>query len=226
MNISADLNTVSYSTTSTSDSSSSSTDLSSSDFMTLLIAQLENQDPLNPLEDTDMLAELAQFSNLEQLVSVNETLESLTELVTTQAVNSAVSYIGYDVTAEGDSISVSDGSASDITYTLESDAAEATADIYDSDDNLVASVSLTDLEEGDQTFTWDGLDSDGNQVEDGTYYVEISAYDENGDSISASTQCSGTVVGLTSVDGTTVFELDDGRYVSMANVSEVRSPYA
>ena len=85
----------------TTDSTTSSTDLSDTDFMTLLIAQLENQDPLNPMEDTDMLGELAQFSSLEQLTAVNETLESMAEAFNAQLVNSAVSFIGLDVRGRG-----------------------------------------------------------------------------------------------------------------------------
>lgn len=199
----------------------SSTDLSDTEFMTLLIAQLENQDPLDPLSNTDMLGQLAEFANLEQLTSMNSTLESMAEQFNAQIVNSAVSFIGLDVMAEGDTITKGDDGVSDITYTLSEEASTATAYIYDEDDGLVASVSLSDLEAGDHSFTWDGLDSDGNEMADGTYYVTIGASDADGDVMSVSTMCQGTVVGLTTQNGDTVFELDDGRYVDIMAVSRV-----
>lgn len=214
---------VSSATTTTTDSTSSS-DLSSTDFMTLLLAQLENQDPLNPMEDTEMLAELAQFSNLEQLVELNETMETVADTVSTMFVTSAVSFIGLEVTAEGNTITKGEDGTTDLTYTLEDTATTATAYIYNEDGDLVTSVELEELSEGEHTFDWDGLDDDGEELEDGIYSVSILAYDAESDSVSVSMECQGTVVGMTSLNGSAVYELDNGSYVDVMSISSVTSP--
>ena len=84
-------------------------------------------------------------------------------------------------------------------------------------------VSLTGLSEGDHEFTWDGVTADGTAA-DGAYTVEILAQDSAGEYYSVSTQIAGTVVGLSSENGNTVFVLDDGRTVSILGVSTVTNP--
>ncbi|GAB7079432.1 flagellar hook assembly protein FlgD [Megalodesulfovibrio paquesii] len=207
-----------------SSSSSSSSDLGSTDFLTLLIAQLEYQDPLNPMEDTEMLSELASFSQLEQLVAMNESLETMSSVLNASLVNSAVGFIGMEVKASGDTITKGDDGITSIGYSLDNDYANASAYIYDSDGELVDTVSLTGLSEGDHTFTWDGTTSDGSIAPDGTYTVEILAQDTDGEYYSVSTEVEGTVVGLSTVNGSTVFVLDDGRTVDILAVTDVSSP--
>ncbi len=210
----------------TSQTSNSYDSLSGSDFMLLLIAQLENQDPLNPMSDTDMLAELAQFSSLEQLTTMNQTLQTISDQFSVQTVNSALSFIGLDVVAAGNGISKGADGVSELYYTLPEDAASATANIYDEDGSLVTSVSLTDLTSGEHSFTWDGRDSFGAEAADSKYTVSIEARGQDGDLLTVSTLCKGTVVGLTTSNGSTVFELDDGRTVDIMAVTRVHSPSA
>ncbi len=176
------------------------------------------------MEDTDMLGELAQFSSLEQLTAVNETLESMAEAFNAQLVNSAVSFIGLDVVAEGDTITKGEDGVSDLTYTLGEDASAATAYLYDSEGNLVANISLDSLEAGDNTFSWDGTDGNGQELEDGTYTVSIVPLNADGEIIDVSTLCEGTVVGMTTQNGSTVLELDDGRYVDLMSITSVHTP--
>ncbi|TVM31851.1 flagellar hook capping protein [Oceanidesulfovibrio marinus] len=209
-----------YTTTST-DTATPSNELDDDAFMTLFIAQLENQDPLNPMDNTDMLAQLAQFTTVEQLSSMNENIASMLDQSNAQVINSAVSYIGLDVVAEGDQVSVGDDGVSPLYYTLSDDATEAMAYIYDEDGSLVDTVALSDLEKGEHTFQWNGLNSDDAQVAKGNYSVGIIALDDQGDFIPVSTLCQGTVVGMSAQNGTTVFELADGRTVNMMSVTDV-----
>lgn len=220
MDIESILQSSAYSSTS-ADTTSSSNELDDDAFMTLFIAQLENQDPLNPMDNTDMLAQLAQFSTVEQLSSMNENIATMVDQANAQVINSAVSYIGLDVVAEGDQVSVGDDGVSPLYYTLSDDATEAMAYIYDEDGSLVDTVALSDLSEGEHTFQWNGLDSDDNQVPDGNYSIGIVALDNEGDIISVSTLCQGTVVGMSAQNGSTVFQLDDGRTVNMMSVTDV-----
>ncbi|TVM15936.1 flagellar hook capping protein [Oceanidesulfovibrio indonesiensis] len=225
MDIESILQSTVYSSSSSS-STTSSTELSDDDFLTLFIAQLENQDPLNPMENTDMLAQLAQFSTVEQLTSMNQSIKTLVQQSNAQIINSAVSYIGMDVVAEGNTVSVSESVVSPLYYSLPEDADQAMAYIYNESGNIVDSVMLSELKAGDHTFQWDGLSSNGEQVPSGNYSVGIVAIDDLGDLISVSTLCQGNVVGMASQNGSTVFQLDDGRYVDMMSISQVYSPSA
>ena len=206
------------------DETTSSNELESDDFLTLLMAQLENQDPLNPVSDTDMLAELAQFSSVEQLTAMNESMDSLLDSVNALTVNSGISYLGMDVTAEGNTLSKSEDGCSTVYYTLPDDAASLTAYIYNEDGDLVANTTLSGLSAGEHEFVWDGTDYTGDEATDGNYYVAFAAYDSAGESLSVTSKVTGTITGITAESGSTCFQLDDGRLVSMTSISSVTQP--
>ena len=177
-----DATTYTNSAYSSSEDEESSSEISAEDFLELLVAQLENQDPLNPTDDAEMLAELAQMYTLEEMSTMNENLETMTSQLNLILVNSAVSFIGQEVIAEGDTITVDDTDISEITYTLDEDAVSGEVSIYDEDSNIVQTVTLTELEgETEHTFQWDGYDDDGNYVDDGTYTVSFTCYNEDGE---------------------------------------------
>lgn len=230
MSIESILNTSMYSTSNTAyanDSASTGTEeMDSNDFMTLFLAQLEYQDPLEPMDDTEMLSQLAEFSTLEELEAVNASLQELTDTTNAQLVNSAVSFLGMDVVAQGDSISKGQDGVSDITYTLDGATQAASAYIYDEGGALVDTVPLEALSTGEHTFTWDGLTEDGEEAPDGSYSVSILRQDEQGELYAVPTQCEGRVTGLTSQNGSTVLELGDGRQVDLLGVSQVNTPAA
>ena len=104
--------------------------------LTLLAAQLGHQDPLNPMEDKEFTAQLAQFSQLEQLTNINEGIGKMIDAGDRQEVLSAVSFIGKDVRAEGNVLSKSGDSVSDAYYTLESPVANIYVNIFDSWGNV------------------------------------------------------------------------------------------
>jgi len=111
--------------------------LGKEDFLKLLVEQLKNQDPLNPMESTEFTAQLAQFSSLEQLTNMNESLE-YSQLYQSSINNAqAVGFIGKTVKATGDSINVKDGISNQIQFDLARDAETVNIHIYDSSDNLV-----------------------------------------------------------------------------------------
>ena len=208
--------------TSSSSSSSSSTDTDYQDlFLTLLTTELQYQDPLDPLDDTDMVGQLAQISTLEQLSTMNESMESMVTLLQNQEIIQASSYLGKEVTAEGSDISKDGDSISIVTYTLGDDAATLYAHVLDEDGTILASVDLGAQDSGTHTFQWDGLDSDGNEVADGTYSIAFTAADSNGDSLVVSMSVSGTVNSVSIEDGNIILGLTDGREVNLFNVTNV-----
>ena len=215
----AALTTYASDTTSTSSSTTTSSayDLTSSDFMTLLLTQLENQDPTDP---TDMDQFTSQLCSLNQLQQATETNGYLEELVSSSSSSDAVSYIGKTITYEDDSLSVSDGTADALTFNLADDASDVTITIYDSDGDAVTSMSLSDVSSGTSTYSWDGTDSSGDTVEDGDYTYEVTATDSSGDSVTATTYSTASVTGLVYEDGTP-YLIADGEEISLDDVTGV-----
>ncbi len=120
--------------------------LGQNDFLTLLIAQLKNQDPLNPASNTEFIAQLAQFSSLEQMTLMNVNLEKSLEsnINMTEAVSNAmiINYFGKYVTAETDSFIYDGTSPVELRFDLDSVASWGTLQIIDESGNIITSVSL------------------------------------------------------------------------------------
>ena len=194
--------------------------LGKEDFLKLLVEQLKNQDPLNPMESTEFTAQLAQFSSLEQLTNMNESLK-YSQLYQSSINNAqAVNFIGKTVKATGDSISVKDGMSNQIQFDLARDAETVNIHIYDSSDNLVKTINCDSLSDGEQSIAWDGTNDDGETVSDGTYTFEVSAADAGGETIEASTYMTVVVTGVTFKEGNAYLLAGDIE-ISMNDVIEV-----
>lgn len=200
---------------------SPSRDLDKDDFLKLFMTQLENQDPLNPMDDKETLAQLAQFSSLEQLANLNSQMTKVAEAISGQQFQNATNYIGKSVLAGGNQIALKDKEATKITYTLPDDAASVNANIKDKDGNIVQTVKLGDKEAGEYDFTWKGKGFSGANMKDGNYTVEFTATNANGKAILVSSQVAGTVESVSMENGQVMLELEDGRSVALSNVYTV-----
>lgn len=198
--------------------------LGKDEFLQLLVTQLQHQDPLNPLDDKEFIAQLAQFSSLEQMNNIAAGIETLNTTLTKQDSLSAANYIGKDVVAEGNSVTKIDSSVTPLYFTLEDAASQVKINVYDGNGNIMKTETLNSMQAGEYNFTWDGLDYNGKQAANGQYSVYFAAEDANGDSVFVDTQVSGTIVGITkSADGT-YFKLSDGRTVSFDSISMISQP--
>ena len=190
-------------------------------FLQILVAQLTNQDPLNPLEDTEMTSQLAEFSSLEQLTSINTGIEDLTSTMEQRDLISAVNFIGKSVRAEGYNISKEGTEASTIYYGFGETVSEITLNIYDSEGDIIRTEDLGSKQAGSYEYVWDGLDDNGEELPDGIYSVGILGTDVDGGSVLVSTEVSGIVSGVVNDNGTNYLRLKDGRYLNYLNVTEV-----
>lgn len=190
-------------------------------FLTLLITELQYQDPTEPMKDEDFVAQLAQFSSLEQLTNISEGVDSLNTQQEQGQILDAVSFIGKSVLADGYQISKSGDQVTSCYYTLGDQAQEVYVNIYDQDNNLVQSVLLGAQQAGTYEFTWDGLNYQGSTEPDGVYTIGISAEGVNGEAVSVDTQVSGLVQGIDTSGDEPVLRLEDGREVGLFNVQEV-----
>ncbi len=169
-------------------------------FLTLLITQLKHQDPLNPLEGTEFTAQLAEFSSLEELFGLNQSLKDIQETLCNHQEDRLISYIGKTVKVKTNKISVDAGEIQGGSYTLEQ-RAEVTLFIYDSNGMEVRRVYSGKQEAGEHDLSWDGRNSGGHVVEDGTYTLEVEARDENGFPVPCDVYLTGEVSGVTYREG-------------------------
>lgn len=187
-------------------------DLGKSEFLTLLMAQIKNQDPLNPMENTDFTAQMAQFSSLEQLMSINNALTALQESAASSDNASAMMLIGKEVTAEGRSVEVSDGFASDIAFELPDAASGAVVKIENEYGEVVREIELGSLSPGEHKIQWNGKDDMGIPLENGTYTYSVVAQDPYGDQMEVSTYSKGKVTGVSFEDGVAYIHVGDMKF--------------
>lgn len=161
-------------------------------FLTLLLAQLKNQDPLNPMDGTEFSAQLAQFSSLEQLVNMNDKLGSMEKIQQGSNQLQALNLIGKEVEADGNSLSLKEGEMAKASFNV-GEWAECLVNIFNQDGKLVRQLELGGLEPGEHPFLWDGKDLSGNQMGEGSYPFEIVAVNARGDTLSVDTRIQGRV---------------------------------
>lgn len=202
------------------------TSLDQDAFLNILVAQLTHQDPLNPMEDTDMTSQLAQFSSLEQLTSINKGISTLNETMSQNDILTAVSFIGKEIKAEGYKVSLNEGNASTIYYGFGESVTSILMNIYDSEGAIVRTVELGSKEAGTYQYTWDGKNENNVLLPDGQYGVGIIGQDLDGGYVMVQTEIAGKVDGVVTENGTQFLRLEDGRYVNMLNVKEVVDPSA
>ena len=162
-------------------------------FLNLLITQLQNQDPLNPTDSTEFTAQLAQFSSLEQLGNVNDNLKQLQNFQASINNSQAVSLIGKEITASGNSLNYVDGQPAGCEFKLEGNASVAVVSVYDHTGQFVRSFENENLAAGPHTLYWDGTDQNGYPAEPGNYTFEVLAADASGNNIKTTTYFNGQV---------------------------------
>ena len=191
----------SYTAYETEDTTDTTT-LGKDDFLTLLCAQLENQNPLDPTDTSSFTDQLAQYTQVEELMNVNENLEAMIESSTEsdESTSNAMNYIGMQVTGEANTMTIEDGSVTSGFYTL-SEAAEVVIVVSDADGELVTTLSEGQQAAGSFLITWDGTDSAGDAVDEGTYTYAVMANPGSGYEEVSST-ITGTVDAVAYQNGT------------------------
>lgn len=208
--------------TSSSAADAESKKLGRDDFLTMFLAQLKNQDPLNPMEGTEFSSQLAQFSSLEQLFNVNDNLQSM---ITSQEDSSrlqAVEFIGKEITAAGDTLSLEEGKAVTGQFDLEA-AADCTVRILNEEGLTVKTIPMGYLGAGSQTFQWDGRDGAGNAMGSGVYTFQVAAMNSKGTAVNSETRLSGTVTGVNLESNPVNLYVGDIP-VAIGSIKDIRSP--
>ncbi|MBX6324200.1 MAG: flagellar hook assembly protein FlgD [Rhodospirillaceae bacterium] len=194
---------------SSSRSSSALTGLSDNfdNFLKLLTKQLQNQDPLAPMDANQFTQQLVQFTAVEQAIATNSKLDKLIEGQAASQAATALSYLGMQVTAKADQIGLTDGEAR-FDYTLAAPANSVAIVISDSRGKPVLAAT-GETAAGTHSFTWDGKDADGTTLPDGTYKLQVVALDADGKLIDTTATTGGKVTGVEIRDGQIVLSVGD-----------------
>ncbi len=164
------------------------------DFLHLLTTQLKHQNPLEPLESSEFVGQLVQFSQVEQSISTNKNLEKLLELQQANLISVGLDYIGKSVETDGDLATLSGGKA-EFSYTLVANARTTAIAIINSRNETVATFK-GETSVGRHGFVWDGNDSNGDAAPDGAYRFVIAALDKDGVQIGTSTTATSRTTGI------------------------------
>ncbi len=212
-------------------SSTGSSELDKDAFMLLLVTQFQYQDPLNPMEDKEFIAQLAQFSSLEQMMLLNEGMDGLTAATNNQEMINATSYIGKAVDVSGSTISkqtdatTGKTSVSKMYYAIGEQSVKGQINIFDENMNLVSSIALPAQAAGTHEFQWDGTAYGEGEAADGVYQIIPTFYNADGDTIlDYDMVVDGIVSGVTTSEGVTYLSLSDGRVTPLSEVRRVSTP--
>lgn len=178
------------------------TDLGQDTFLRLLTTQLQNQDPTSPMSNEQFVAQLAQFSSLEQLQTLNSQVELLYYVNTSMNNAAMTNLLGQTVVAVSDTFHYEGSGTQEIYYDASGAAETSTLTITDADGSVVWSGSIGSLEEGEGTYTWNGEDQDGVALAEGDYTFSISGEDSDGSTVSVDGHIHGVVDEMSFDSGT------------------------
>ncbi|WP_343551887.1 flagellar hook assembly protein FlgD [Pantoea sp.] len=204
-------------TSSSATSGNSSADLQNQ-FLNMLVAQLKNQDPTNPMDNSQLTTQLAQINTLSGIEKLNTTLGSISGQISTSQSLQSSTLIGHGVMVNGSQVLVGSGTTTPFGVELATASTATSVTIKDSNGTTVRTIDLGKLTSGVHTFSWDGKLDDGSTAPDGKYSVSLAAS-------SGSTQLVAQplnyayVNGVSSTDGTTKLDLGT---MGSATLDEIR----
>jgi flagellar basal-body rod modification protein FlgD len=195
-------NTTTPTTTNSTGTSSSTSSVAGADqiagdyntFLSLLTTQLQNQDPLDPLDTNEFTQQLVDFASVEQQVNMNSNLQTLISLQQTNEATSAMQYLGSSVTLSGATGTLS--SSSPATWTLNSPSPATGNVTITSSTGQTAFTGTVALNTGTQTYSWNGQGNNGVAWPAGQYKIAITGTGASGAAVTVTTQTQGTVSGI------------------------------
>ena len=187
-------------------------------FLTLLTAQLKNQDPLSPVDSNQFTQQLVAMTGVQQQITTNTLLQ---QLVNNQSgFADPVSLIGKTATASSPDATLQGGQANWL-FSLGGTAANATLKVLDANGNVVAQSAAGSLSPGEQSFNWNGQNLLGVQQSDGgTYTLQVTATDASGAAVTSQVYQRGVVTSIQENNGTPLVGLNNG-YVPLSSITSV-----
>lgn len=194
-------------------------------FLKLLVEQLKNQDPLKPKDDTAFIAQLAQFSSLEQSMGINDRLDMLAAQNAGMANANAVGLVGSMATVRGNLVTIDGtGATAPIAFNLSANSASTVVTIRDQNGNAIRTLDLGAKGTGVTRVAWDGKNEAGVLQPAGTYQITVQATNDTGSPISVSQETTGEITQVSFDKGYPVLTLDSGISVPVSDLLKVAVP--
>ena len=189
------------------------------EFLKLLTFQLQNQDPMNPMDQSKFTGELAQFSQLEQLTSLNKKFDEGNKTQGIQDKFYAASFVGKKVVTTGSSIDLKEsGDPGEVLFKLDGQASKVMVRILDAKNNVAGEIWKEGLSQGSHQVSWDGVALDGSPAVKGRYTAQVKAWDEMGQEVGTRTEATGVVQSVTFDQGEPVLTVN-GQKVYLRDVA-------
>ncbi len=196
------------------------------EFLKLLTYQLQHQDPMNPMDQSKMTGELAQFSQLEQLTNLNKKFDDVNRTKNIEDKFYAASFVGKKVVTGGSSINLKNsGDPGEVLFKLDGDSSKVMVRILDEKNNIVGEMWKDGMSQGSHQVTWDGVALDGSPAAKGTYRAQVKAWDQLGNEVLAKTEATGIVQSVNFEEGEPVLTVS-GQKVFLRDVQSFHTPDA
>ncbi len=190
--------------------------------MNLLITQLQNQDPTEPMDTSEMSSQMTEYSQMEATNEMANNIEKLLEYQMSQNNLQLLSLIGTETTVTANMVGVEEGSLGLAEFSLSEAVDSCQVEIYDEAGNIVQTIDAGGLEANTPyQLQWDGNDAAGEVVVDGAYLFVINALNSGGEQVGVEYQSSGTVTGIDYSSGTAMLTLDNAFAVQAGSIINV-----
>jgi len=195
------------------------TALGKDDFMTLLLVELQNQDPTEPMDSEKILTQTSQLAGLEAADNTNKALADLALSLSTANQFGTISAIGKTADLGSNAIVLDEGSVSSFEVYFPSDIASGTLEVLNSDGAVIKNINIEEKPSGVYQFDWDGTDSSNNPAESGIYYITASYKDPDGNDLT--TRLGAYPIESVKFDGGETLVKVGSSYVALSSIKEV-----
>jgi flagellar basal-body rod modification protein FlgD len=190
-------------------------------FLTLLVTQMQAQDPLNPMDNSQMTSQMAQISTVSGLQQLNATMNSVLQSQVANQAMMATQLVGSQVMVAGNNLTLGSSGGAQGGVMLSGAAAAMTVTVQDSNGKVVDTVPVSSPQSGLNNFTWDGTDGNGNQLPAGNYTFTAKAVDSTGAAVSATTYGNLAVTAVTWNQGVPLVVTSDGAQHALGDVIQL-----
>ena len=191
-------------------------------FLKMFMSQIKNQDPLSPMKSENFAQQMAMFSQLEQSMNTNKTLEKMAAQQSNSQI-AALQLVGKDVSADKAALYHDKNKATGFNFQLPKDATDVKVEVMADNGDVVSTVKLGTRSAGKVEGKWDGVTNDGRYAESGRYTYRIVGKDSGGKDLQISTAINGRVTGITSSQGV-VFLLVGDQRIALNEIETIREP--
>lgn len=194
--------------------------LKTDDFMKLLFAQLQNQDPQSPVDTKELVTQLSQLTSVEKLITMSDKLDGLTQATHGMAANQSASLIGKKVEGKNDTAHLDATGGTTTAVNFRQSAEKVTVSVMNDAGRVVRTMDLPPQKVGAVNIEWDGMQDNLERATPGTYRIVVDAKDGKGNAIDTDSTVSGVVTGVSYEHGAPELVIGTTR-VPLSNVTSI-----